>query len=64
MSGRVKGKRPRPRAGKCRRCGCTDDYACELGCAWVDSEHTRCSECFVWDEATGEFLRIRRDHVA
>jgi hypothetical protein len=29
--------------GICRYCGCTDDYACEEGCWWVDKAHTVCS---------------------
>ena len=39
-------KRPRVTPGRCRKCGCTDYFACQKGCAWVDAEHTRCSACF------------------
>jgi hypothetical protein len=28
----------------CRKCGCTDDRACEQGCAWVGPD--KCSACF------------------
>lgn len=31
--------------GVCRACGCTDERACEGGCAWVDVDHTLCSTC-------------------
>jgi hypothetical protein len=33
--------------GTCRFCGCTDDKACEGGCAWIDETRTVCSsdEC-------------------
>jgi hypothetical protein len=31
--------------GTCSQCGCTDDNACEGGCAWVDAEHTLCTAC-------------------
>lgn len=31
--------------GICRECGCTDDDACDGGCAWVDHDHTLCSSC-------------------
>lgn len=33
--------------GVCRICGCTDAFGCIEGCAWVDEEHTLCSnpEC-------------------
>ena len=27
----------------CRLCGCTDEYGCDGGCAWVDDD--LCSEC-------------------
>jgi ParB family transcriptional regulator, chromosome partitioning protein len=29
--------------GTCRYCGCTEDNACEGGCAWVDPQETVCS---------------------
>lgn len=31
--------------GTCRKCGCTDNQACPLGCWWVDAKHTLCSAC-------------------
>lgn len=31
--------------GICRVCGCTDDFACGTGCAWVNDQHTLCSAC-------------------
>lgn len=31
--------------GQCRYCLCTDDNACEGGCAWADSTHTCCDRC-------------------
>ncbi len=31
--------------GVCNLCGCTDDHACDGGCAWVDDEHTICTRC-------------------
>lgn len=45
------GRRPEHTApsepGTCKFCGCTEDAACEGGCAWVDKEQTVCSsdEC-------------------
>lgn len=36
---------PPPDAGICRGCGCTDEHACEDGCAWADDAHTLCSRC-------------------
>lgn len=27
----------------CRYCGCTQNHACEGGCAWLNAEHTICS---------------------
>lgn len=35
-------KRPR---GKCRRCGCTQERACGLGCAWVNAGQSLCDAC-------------------
>lgn len=38
--------KPKPVAGTCRVCGCTDNNACQpMGCWWVDDTHTLCSEC-------------------
>lgn len=34
-----------PLARQCRVCGCTEDDACEGGCAWVEED--LCSECDV-----------------
>ena len=31
--------------GVCRYCNCTDDMACDEGCAWVDAAATICSAC-------------------
>ena len=28
---------------RCRYCGCTENRACEGGCAWLNREHTVCS---------------------
>ena len=28
---------------RCRFCGCTQNRACEGGCAWLDTNHTVCS---------------------
>jgi len=33
------------RYGHCKKCGCTDDMACEGGCGWSDSTHTLCTAC-------------------
>ncbi len=30
-------------AGVCRVCGCTDDFACPGGCAWVEDD--LCTSC-------------------
>lgn len=40
---------PHPVSGVCRFCRCTDELACEAGCAWVDSAHTVCSnfDCLI-----------------
>lgn len=39
--------KPKPKSGTCRFCGCTETRACDVGiegaCAWVDKEHTVCS---------------------
>ncbi len=36
--------------GTCSKCGCTDDNACEGGCAWADDEQTLCTACADPDE--------------
>jgi hypothetical protein len=36
--------------GVCKRCGCTDAWACAGGCYWIDAEHTLCSACLSEDE--------------
>ena len=33
------------RSGVCRKCGCTDDCACDGGCYWADVDETLCSRC-------------------
>lgn len=45
---------PKPRRGVCRKCGCTDNSACEYGCAWVDDAHTLCSACAYALDALGD----------
>lgn len=47
-----------PVEGMCRACGCTDEFGCAMGCSWVDHEHTRCSECFVWDKKKEAFEKV------
>lgn len=32
--------------GLCRHCGCTDKYACAVGCGWANVERTLCSACY------------------
>lgn len=32
-------------AGVCRRCGCSDAFACPEGCAWADNTMTLCTAC-------------------
>lgn len=34
-----------PVSGICRVCGCTDAFACNGGCHWMDAKHTICSRC-------------------
>ncbi|MGH1574509.1 hypothetical protein ACRAWG_32530 [Methylobacterium sp. P31] len=29
----------------CRRCGCSENDACEGGCGWVDNDQTLCTAC-------------------
>lgn len=38
-------ERPRPRAGVCRLCGCTEERACPGGCSWANATRTICSRC-------------------
>jgi hypothetical protein len=38
--------------GVCRLCGCTDDFGCESGCAWVEPD--LCSRCAPFLEAIRE----------
>lgn len=40
---RFTGKKPEP--GRCVKCGCTDDAACDEGCYWVDNGELLCSAC-------------------
>ena len=34
-----------PSIPTCRSCGCTEDFACEDGCAWANSDQTLCTNC-------------------
>lgn len=29
----------------CRFCACTEDRACQGGCAWISKEHNVCTTC-------------------
>jgi len=31
--------------GRCRWCGCTYEYGCELGCDWANRKQTLCTAC-------------------
>lgn len=31
--------------GRCLKCGCTEEFACDGGCAWADAEKTFCTAC-------------------
>lgn len=31
--------------GTCKHCGCTEQCACDNGCAWVDESQTLCTAC-------------------
>lgn len=35
--------------GRCRWCGCTDEFACDSGCSWANSRLTLCSACVPLD---------------
>ena len=39
------GARLGPREGVCVECGCTDEFACEEGCAWANIDQTLCTSC-------------------
>lgn len=53
-----------PRIPRCRVCGCTDDRACDGGCAWIRVEAGSpplCSACAgTADDAREAFRRILR----
>ena len=34
-----------PKAGRCKRCGCTWGRACAGGCFWANEKRTVCSMC-------------------
>lgn len=36
---------PAERTRACQLCGCTEEHACDGGCAWADDEHTICTRC-------------------
>lgn len=33
------------KSGRCRVCGCTEEYGCPGGCEWADLWRTLCSRC-------------------
>jgi hypothetical protein len=41
----VMDKRSKLQQGRCFACWCTDDLGCDVGCSWVDPDHTMCSAC-------------------
>lgn len=36
---------PAERPRSCQLCGCTEEHACDGGCAWADDEQTICTRC-------------------
>jgi hypothetical protein len=40
----------REKPGRCRWCGCTDVYGCDVGCSWVNAQHNLCDACQTLDE--------------
>lgn len=44
-------KQPWKGAWKCVQCGCTDEYGCDGGCAWVAPN--LCSECVLAGRTAG-----------
>lgn len=49
----------RPRT--CRVCGCTDEFACEGGCTWLDERDNLCSRCVA---AKSHVVRMTIEHVS
>ena len=47
-----------PTTGVCKFCECTDEQACEVGCAWADAEHTVCTLCNTAVTVAGSFLTV------
>lgn len=47
-----------PTTGTCRYCECTDDKACEVGCAWADDAHTVCTVCQTAVTVAETFLTV------
>lgn len=48
-----------PKARACTVCGCTENFACEQGCEWVQLEPVPlCSECL---RRMAEVLRLIRN---
>jgi hypothetical protein len=31
--------------GRCRWCGCTEEFGCSSGCSWANPSATLCSSC-------------------
>ena len=50
--------------GRCVRCGCTDERACEGGCHWADETHRLCSACVnaLFEDAPSMGFRVGYVH--
>lgn len=43
----------------CVGCGCTDDRACEGGCAWIETRPPLCSTCAATKFPTGTRIEVK-----
>lgn len=47
----------------CRRCGCTENQACDGGCFWVPGMKDVCSDCLTVDEVNRLMAKQLRAQV-
>ena len=54
---------PKPIAGRCQYCRCTEERACPDGCSWVSSRRTACTACVPGVKQLQDLFMLVKGHA-